>query len=195
MQPWTDDYLTHLDEPLVQGRALPRSEWASGMGDFDRFADWVALFGQELADAPWRDVLTLWIPRLAPGLVGAAGHGLIRAAHAVRALGRRESQTRTTELAQGLAYWAARFQRLPETQAAAPGHLLPSEALTRVPLNREPRQESALISTELETLGGFTGFAEVAKPRRHLGRAVGVSLGSGPVLRPRCSCGIAVPTP
>ena len=162
VQPWTDDYLTQVDEFLVQGRALPRSEWASGLGDFDRFADWVALFERELADAPWRDVLTLWIPRLAPGLVGAAGHGLIRAAHAVRGLGHRESRIRTTELAQGLAYWAARFQRLPETQAGAQGHLLPSEALTSVPLNREPPQENALISSELEALGGSTDFAGVA---------------------------------
>ncbi len=162
VQPWTDGYLRRLDEPLAQGRAIPRNEWPNGLGDFDRFGDWLALFDRELAEGPWQEVLALWTPRLAPGLIGAAGHGLIRAAHAVRGLGHRETPARRSELAQGLAYWAARFQRLPESQAAAPGCLLPSEALGKVPINREPRRTNALISTELEELEGSDRFAAVA---------------------------------
>ena len=42
--------------------------------------------GAELGQRPWREVLNAWWPRLLPGVVAAATHGVIRVGHAVRAL-------------------------------------------------------------------------------------------------------------
>lgn len=82
---------------------------------------------------------------LAPGVVGAAFHGLIRVGHGVRALDRDPSPERIDELARGLAYAAIRNERLPPPaprQPGAPGLSLPqaleslapaAAALTHVP--------------------------------------------------------------
>jgi hypothetical protein len=48
-----------------------------------------------------------------PGLFAGAAHGLLRVAHAVRALEASDTPTRRRELGLGLAYWAARHQELP----------------------------------------------------------------------------------
>jgi Questin oxidase-like len=87
------------------------AEWRPALGDFDRVADWAELFERELADQPWREVLARWWPRLMPGMSGALTHGVIRTAHAVRALVHAgdDGRLQRTELAQGLGYWAARY--------------------------------------------------------------------------------------
>jgi hypothetical protein len=58
-------------------------------------------------------VLQAWVPHLAPGLMAAATHGLIRTGHAVRSLAAGETPQRLHELAEGLGYWAARYQEMP----------------------------------------------------------------------------------
>jgi hypothetical protein len=108
-----DRYLPHLDEGPGPGEALKEDDWEKALGSIDRFADWVALFDQALADRPYGDVAGEWLPRLAPGSIAAALHGMIRSAHAVRALGEADNPLRRHELAEGLAYWAARYQELP----------------------------------------------------------------------------------
>jgi hypothetical protein len=62
---------------------------------------------------PWPDVLDVWVARLASGMSGAATHGVIRTAHAVRALARRKTPERLGELARGLGYWASSYEELP----------------------------------------------------------------------------------
>jgi hypothetical protein len=86
-------------------------EWRAALGDFGRFTDWTRMFDVELAAAPWTDVVARWWPRLLPGLFGPLGHGMIRTAHAVRALDSVPAPTPALlhELAQGLAFWAARY--------------------------------------------------------------------------------------
>ncbi len=85
-------------------------DWTAALGDFSRVADWSGMFERELALAPWTDVLTRWWPRLLPGMSGALTHGVIRTAHAVRALApAADDELKRTELAQGLGYWAARY--------------------------------------------------------------------------------------
>ena len=84
-----------------------------GLGAYERFAEWLEHFQEALARAPWQAVVGAWAPLLAPGLSGAAFHGLLRTAHAVRGLGRHPSPPRREELAVGLAYWAARYAELP----------------------------------------------------------------------------------
>lgn len=57
--------------------------------------------------------MTRWWPRLLPGAVASATHGLIRTGHAVRALREHVTAPRLEELGQALAYWAARWHPLP----------------------------------------------------------------------------------
>jgi hypothetical protein len=87
-------------------------DWREHVGNFSRVADWTAMFGRELAERQWCDVLAEWWPRLLPGLVGALGHGVIRTAHAVRSVSSVADPTplQLDELAQGLGYWASRYQ-------------------------------------------------------------------------------------
>jgi hypothetical protein len=101
------------DVPAARWTLSPDDEgdWRAALGDFNRVADWSAMFERLLADRPWRHVLADWWPRLLPGVSGALTHGVIRTAHATRALavtGTDEEPLRR-ELARGLGYWAARY--------------------------------------------------------------------------------------
>ncbi|MEV5377064.1 hypothetical protein AB0L26_13970 [Streptomyces nondiastaticus] len=133
---WVEGYRTAMPHHEVPARSFaldPADEtsWRPALGDFSRAGDWEELFRRELAAAPWRDVLARWWPRLLPGLLAGLTHGLIRTAHAVRSLAAvsgsasagagagagadagQPTQHQLTELARGLAYWAARFAHLP----------------------------------------------------------------------------------
>ncbi|MFF8810952.1 hypothetical protein [Streptomyces pactum] len=109
--------MEHHEPPAPRFALDPADEssWRPALGAFDRAGDWELLFTRELAGAPWREVLARWWPRLLPGLFAGLTHGLIRTAHAVRGLGAtdRPSPAQLTELARGLAYWAARHTVLP----------------------------------------------------------------------------------
>ncbi|MEU0671726.1 hypothetical protein ABZ330_02340 [Streptomyces sp. NPDC006172] len=85
-------------------------DWRQALGDFGRVADWADLFERELAEAAWTDVLARWWPRLLPGMSGVLTHGVIRTAHAVRAVqtAGADHGPQLVELAHGLGYWAAR---------------------------------------------------------------------------------------
>ncbi|MEU3836939.1 hypothetical protein [Streptomyces microflavus] len=100
-------------------------DWRSALGDFSRVADWTALFERELVLAPWPEVLARWWPRLLPGMSGVLTHGVIRTAHAVRAISRagEENLPYRWELAQGLGYWAARYAS--HTHGIRPGDEYP----------------------------------------------------------------------
>jgi Questin oxidase-like len=111
--PWLDGYITRLEE-FPRGLGPIGGGWRDALGDPRRIADWTGYFRAELAGQPWREVLGTWWPRLLPGVVAAATHGVIRTGHAVRALvADGEDEPHLTELAHGLAYWAARWQTLP----------------------------------------------------------------------------------
>src|SRR6185312_17360932 len=111
---WVAVYRVRLDPaPPPPESRLSEAEWPAALGVAERFPEWLALFEAELADRPIGAVVGEWVPRLVPGAVGAAGHGLIRTAHALRAFGRSETHPRRVEVAVGLAYWASRYQELP----------------------------------------------------------------------------------
>ena len=159
--PWVDGYRRKL-QPRPDGRRpIAAAEWREALGDFGRVGDWAALFDRALREAPWTAVLQDWAPRLAPGLSAAACHGLIRTGHAARSLAERDSPARRGELAQGLAYWAARYQALPE-KAGTAGRLRPSEAIARVPILPVERRGRGLISDALAGLAELPAFADVA---------------------------------
>jgi Questin oxidase-like len=102
----------YYDPPEPRSELTSVSEqWEPALGDFSRVADWTELFERELAADPWTTVLTRWWPRLLPGMAAALTHGIIRTAHAVRALALAAGDTtlQRRELAHGLGYWAARY--------------------------------------------------------------------------------------
>jgi hypothetical protein len=112
---WLDDYMDRLEE-FPRGTGPIGPGWRDALGDPRRIADWTTFFRHEVADAPWREVLGTWWPRLLPGVAAAATHGVIRTGHAVRALlADGDDAVHVTELAHGLAYWAARWQPVPGT--------------------------------------------------------------------------------
>ncbi|MEU9413218.1 hypothetical protein AB0E08_47065 [Streptomyces sp. NPDC048281] len=113
---WVEGHLrshTFHDVPERRFALDPADEadWRQALGAFGRVADWTALFERELAEGEWTDVLARWWPRLLPGMSGVLTHGVIRTAHAVRAVvtAGPDNRLRRAELAQGLGYWAARY--------------------------------------------------------------------------------------
>jgi hypothetical protein len=110
---WLDGYMRRLEE-FPRGLGPIGTDWQAALGDPRRVADWTAYFRSELGTQPWRQVLGTWWPRLLPGVAAAATHGVIRVGHAVRVLlTDGDDEVRITELAHGLAYWAARWQTVP----------------------------------------------------------------------------------
>jgi hypothetical protein len=141
---WVEAYkATHA--PIA---APPRSErldgndaasWRPALGDYSRVSDWALLFAHELRGQPWQDVLRRWAPRLLAGCAGGLTHGLIRTAHAVRAIPSEgaPSDLGLDELAKGLALWAGMFQTLPGRPSLR-GSLTLHEAVARLPRPAEP---------------------------------------------------------
>ncbi len=83
-----------VDWPTLVGNGLPLGEL-------------VGYFEESIDGDGWDTVVRTWVPRLAPGLSSALFHGVIRTAHAVRALGSADTSPRRTELARALASWAS----------------------------------------------------------------------------------------
>jgi len=110
---WVDGYRGELD-PMPPARSpVTEDTWHEALGAIQRVGDWQAFFMARLAEAPWQAVFGQWMPRLIRGLMAGGTHGLIRTAHAVRALSEAATPLRIEELASALAYWAAYYQTLP----------------------------------------------------------------------------------
>jgi hypothetical protein len=159
---WVEDYkrrMTHHDPPEPRFRLDPSDEqsWREALGRFDWVGDWEELFRRELTESPWREVLARWWPRLVPGLMAALTHGLIRTAHAVRCLAasERPHDLALTELARGLAYWAARYTALPG-EVALTGERTIAEAI-------------AVLSRDHSDPGDSPGYVEALSALRPLG--------------------------
>lgn len=127
-----DRYQPALERAPAAGEPLAAAELAVALGDATAFPRLEATVAGELAAQPWRDVLRRWSDRLLPGLMGALAHGVIRTAHAARALGARDTDERRRELARALAYWASTHR--PALGAPGAGRESASAALRRVPL-------------------------------------------------------------
>nr|BFD86369.1 questin oxidase family protein [Streptomyces sp. Xyl84] len=108
---WLDLYSGKLEDFPSGTGPVTAADWRTALGDPRRVADWIGHFEREIAERPWRDVLTEWWPRLLPGMYGGSTHPVIRVGHAVRTLLSGESTgPRLAELAHGLGYWAARHR-------------------------------------------------------------------------------------
>ena len=158
---WTERYRKQLLERPPRRQAIPRKDFRDAMGDFSRFADWVTFFEEELKETDWRAVLGRFSGELAPGFIGVAAHGIIRVGHAARGLAAEDTVPRRRELVDALAYWASRYQTLPENHEPSSG-LIPSQALAHLELLPERlRKNGSLITTEVADLAGFPPFAKV----------------------------------
>ncbi|MEV5594961.1 hypothetical protein [Streptomyces sp. NPDC052496] len=170
---WVERYraaMPHHEPPAARFALDPADEgsWRPALGAFDRAGDWERLFQRELADASWRDVLGRWWPRLLPGLFAGLTHGLIRTAHAVRALygadgadGGGATEAQRTELARGLAYWAARYTALPGQARLRGTYDLAGAiaALPRVPGDGGP-MNPGVAGGRLARLADLPGYGE-----------------------------------
>ena len=158
ISPWLNSYVSRLEEGPGRGRPLARDEWAGALGVARRYSDWAALFEQELSARPWADVVAAWVPRLLPGAMAAATHGLIRAAHATRALAEAETPERRCELAAGLAYWASQYRALGGAPAPS-GTLTVRQALAEMPTVPFDERGHGLIGDGAVKASGMGGFA------------------------------------
>ena len=152
--PWLDTYVQRLEDfPRGSGPIGP--DWAEALGDPRRIADWTTFFCREAAGPPWRQVLGTWWPRLLPGLAASATHGIIRVGHAVRALlADGDDPIHVTELAHGLAYWAARWQPIPGAGTLGPQPTAAAPA-TRQAMNLTPAAALAAVPPIVDQSGGF----------------------------------------
>jgi hypothetical protein len=143
---WAKAYGARLDvAPPPAGRPLSEAEWPTELGMAESFPAWSALFETELADRPMAAVAGEWVPRLVPGIIGAAAHGLIRTAHGLRAFGEAATPARRIEVATGLAYWASRYLELPGPPLLI-GHQDVPQALADLPYLEEETPQAFLIS-------------------------------------------------
>jgi hypothetical protein len=160
--PWVEQYKRQLDVHPVSRSPISRDDWQNALGAISRVGDWISFFDAELTERPWQSVLDEWIVRLAPGLVAAATHGVIRTGHAVRSIAAAETSLRRHELAEGLGFWAARYTRLPERQSGKAGVLSPSQAISHVGLlPAEDKTHVGLLSDRLRPLDDLSEFADV----------------------------------
>lgn len=93
-------------EPAPPAQPWPAGDpWPDRLGQPEAWPAYRALFTEWIAQEGASDMLGPVLPQLMPGVSAAAFHGLIRTAYALRSghLG---------ELADALAYWACRHQRL-----------------------------------------------------------------------------------
>jgi hypothetical protein len=169
---YVDDYrkgLAHHDRP-EPWLPVAEEDWLDALGDFSRAGDWEVFFRRELAESPWRTVLARWWPRLVPGMVAGLTHGLIRTAHAVRSLGAtpEPTQGQLTELARGLAYWAARWTWLPG-QVRFEGQRTLGQAMAALP--RDEMTGSRFRggkgrTDDTSTLADYPGYHEALRSLR-----------------------------
>lgn len=106
-------------EPVAPA-SLSQGTWRDGLGDYRLIPEWIGLFDRDIAEQGWPAVVELWVPRLVPALSTALFHGVIRTAHAVRAVDTADTPSRRAELARALGYWAARYRPGPRPAAPEP---------------------------------------------------------------------------
>src|SRR5208283_5413486 len=131
VMPWFERYRRGLAPRPAGVARLTDENWRAALGDERRTEDWFEFFRIELEERPWPAVLDQWAARLAPGLMAAATHGVIRTGHATRALALEDTPARRRELADGLAYWAADYMPLPAGRGSTV-RAMPSKAIARV---------------------------------------------------------------
>ena len=157
LRQFATDYSPRLT-PLEPADA-PVSNWVQLRGEIDAYAPLLAYFRHELKQQPVALVLRRHLPQLMPGVGAAAFHGLIRLGYGVLA----ESGS---EIAAGLAYFAARYLELGPL-AAASGEVAAPDALYRALAGKSPLLPACgLIYEAMLFASRLPGFsAQVASVR------------------------------
>ncbi|MEZ5830280.1 MAG: questin oxidase family protein [Dongiaceae bacterium] len=154
---------THVSwlEKLPPHEATPAGAWPFRKADHVAFPDLQADFRRRIARDGWEAVLRAALPDLAPGLSAAAFHGLIRTAMGV-------VSRHVGEVAAGLAYWAAHWQRLgvalgaPAQEPPSPDPIALLNRLHSDPrFDFDPKKAPGLIDDALLAVGALGGFGEV----------------------------------
>lgn len=158
---WVARYAKRLDAAPAPARPLSEAEWQDALGQEARFPEWLALFEREVADRPTAAVVGEWAPRLLPGTVGAATHGLIRTAHALRGLAAADSSPRRLEVASALAFWAMSYEELPGPPLLI-GHEGMAQALADLPYLPEDAPAAVLISDRVAAVDDIADEFEQA---------------------------------
>jgi Questin oxidase-like len=96
-------------ESAPRAARLTETNWRESLGDFHRLNDWITYFQFAISDSGWKETIATWVPRLMPAMGSMLFHGLIRTAHATRAIAAADTEPRRGELARALGYWAARY--------------------------------------------------------------------------------------
>jgi Questin oxidase-like len=161
VMPWFERYHIRLAPRRARVARLTDDDWRAALGDQRRTEDWFEFFRNELEERPWPYVLETWAGRLAPGLMAAATHGVIRTGHATRAIALEDNLARRRELADGLAYWAADYMPLPAERHRS-ARAMPSDAIARVqtiPLETR-RGNFGALTDALAQLDSFPPFKD-----------------------------------
>jgi hypothetical protein len=157
---WVARYRRRLvPAPAPAFRPLSEAEWQEALGVRGRYPEWLALFEREVADRPVAAVVGEWAPRLLPGTIGAATHGLIRTGHAVRALATADTPPRRLEVATALAFWASSYEELPGPPLLI-GREGVAQALADLPYLPGDAPVAGLISDRVAAVGGIAGEFE-----------------------------------
>src|SRR5580693_8532286 len=158
---WVAGYRVRLDDAPPPAGPLTEAEWPAALGQEERFPAWLALFEREIADRPVAAVVGEWAPRLLPGAVAAATHGLIRTGHALRGLGHADTPPRRLEVANGLAFWASSYRELPGPPVLI-GHEGVADALADLPYLPEDAPLPLLISDRVAAVSDIADEFEQA---------------------------------
>jgi hypothetical protein len=168
---WLDRYVKRLDELPAASRPISAADTETALGDARRLPDWGAWFTDQLRDRPWRDVLTEWWPRLLPGIVAGSTHGVIRVGHVVRTLLHTDPapghHPALEELAQGLAFWAARYRAMPLSARPA-GSRAVGDVLATVPRLAD---QSGFIAHRIGRLAATPGWLDAVRDVRPVAAA------------------------
>ena len=112
LEPWVHSFLATVPSTArpVPSELDSNFVWETALGDYRELPHWIAFFESTIRDQGWKETVSTWGPRLVPGLASALFHGVIRTAHAVRAIDSVDTPARREELARALAHWAIWFE-------------------------------------------------------------------------------------
>jgi hypothetical protein len=173
IEPWIDAYRAQLRPWPPDDSEIETADWRAALGRQTLASAWRRYFRRELQADGWAEVLRRWVPRLAPGAISAALHGLIRVAHSARSLTQRESPARVSELADALASWACTYRELPAVRGAS-HDLSPREALSCI---------SFVPLVERKNEGSITAAVTVLQGRERFESAIDMPALDGDLTR------------
>jgi hypothetical protein len=136
--------MNKLVPPPPNVAPIARGNWDGALGDRARERDYRDFFEAEVARIGPRAAISLYLPRLAPGLAASATHGLMRLAYGVMRDDRQE-------IATALGYWSATYLGLGVAHGAPPVTDDPVDVLVRM----RPIGAFRHVETELDLLWHF----------------------------------------